>query len=447
VADTPFKGVPVPAVRVGQPAAALSFPRPLNRGPWIRAIKSQDTVLAGRRIVLSVDGGGSLEWQVGNDATGTVSQNYPDPALWRTVAETQFELAAGNCLELRALALPSGATETFDGGSAWPLYGVSGAIRLTAVYHHVDGVTPDQTIVAEKAIPAALGVDGLASVEPGGAWGQVIHIHIPNIKPAGNTPEDIAARSEWPRVHLTLEYRGGARVISCNVQEVPDQHIVEHDAADTTLHDAPAELGIPFKKPQLKGPDGATYDDNRFGPRLGFNVAARQTRRLGPQAWYWSCRTERLDLVTSEDPVAVQFSNTADWSSLMDGTSEPRWNADAPGWDLCAAYCKAPNNLHSRMRGNAAVLPMRVWVYARFTTNAGVAIGKIRFASSARSSVIVRVPETTTWTWITTTTFLEANVTSRDAACIVQVHGIVSAGTMELRYHAGEYGHYPIAPV
>jgi hypothetical protein len=59
----------------------------------------------------------------------------------------------------------------------------------------------------------------------------------------------------------------------------------------------------------------------------------------------------------------------------------------------------------------------------------------------------VRVPETTTWTWITTTTFLEANVTSRDAACIVQVHGIVSAGTMQLRYHAGEYGHYPIAPV
>jgi hypothetical protein len=403
-------------------------------------------VLAGRRIVLSVDGGGSLEWQSTNTATGGAGQVHPDPALWRTVAETQFELAAGNCLELRALALPSGATETFVVATGtWELYGVSAAIRLTAVYHHVDGVTPDQTIVAEKALDAALGTDGLASVEPGGAWGQVIHIHIPNIKPAGNTPAEIAARSEWPRVHLTLEYRGGARVISCNVQEVPDQHMVEHDAAESTLHDAPAELGIPFKKPQIKGPDGATYTDKRFGPAHGFTVAARQSRRLGPQAWYWSARTERLDLVTSEDPVAVQFSNTADWSSLMDGTSEPAWNPDAPGWDLCAAYCKPPNNLHSRLRGNAAVLPMRVWVFARWTSNLGVKVGKIRFQTTRRSSIVMIIPESTTWAWHTTTCFLEANVTSRDTAAIVQVHARVSAGTMELRYHAGEFGHYPIA--
>ena len=265
MADTPFKEIQIPFDRTAQPAAALGYPAPLNRTPWTRALKSQDTILAGRRPLLAYNGGGSLEWQVGSGASSGASQVYPDPELWRVVAESHATLCAGSCLELRALALPSGGTETYTSAlGTWEQHGPSASIRLVATY--TDANLNIQTVTVEKAIPkSSPAADGAEPTEASASWPNVLHVFVPAIKPGPDTPTTIAERSEWPRVRLQLAFRGGARVISANVCEVPDVHVVADTAEDVTAHGMPPMLGIPFKIPQTSGPPGASWEDFRFG--------------------------------------------------------------------------------------------------------------------------------------------------------------------------------------
>jgi hypothetical protein len=443
MANTPWKEVPLPFVRTPQSAADLSYPAQLYRTPWIRALRSQDSVLAGRRQLLTVGTGGSLEWQAGDGPSGGVSQTQPDPATWRVVAVSQVSLSPGASLELRALALPSGGTQTLvtnppPAPATYDAHGAQAAIRLVVALQ-TPGVA--QSVTVERPIPeSSLAADGAEVADDGAAWAGLQHLFVAGIKPKPNTLDKIAERSEGTTATLTLSYRGGARLVHASVCEVPDQHASSHDVGDTlgpsTAHDWPAELGMPHKIPQLKGADGATYDEPRFGTTRGMLVAERQTRRLGPVFWTWSSRTERLDEVTDTDPDPIEITSTSWVHWFEPGMSA--WSEDSPGWDLCAAYCKTPNNLSTRLRGNAAALPVRLRVHARWTTNLGTKVGRVRIQSTPRSWVEMVIPEISTWAWYTTTAYLEANVTSRDAFAIVQPFGKVSAGTMQLRYCTGE---------
>ena len=439
MANTQWKEVKLPLVRTPQSAADLSYPAQLYRTPWVRALRAQDSVLAGRRQLLTVGTGGSLEWQAGDGPSGGVSQTQPDPEDWRVVAVSQVLLSPGASLELRALALPSGGTQTFKPFTGtWPSHGAQAAIRLLV---ELDTPGAAQSITVERPIPeSSLEADGAEVADDGAAWTGLQHLFVGGIKPTPNTLDKIAERSEGTTATLTLSYRGGARLVHASVCEVPDRHASSHDVGDTlgpsTAHDWPAELGMPHKIPQLKGVDGATYDEPRFGTTRGMLVAERQTRRLGPVFWTWSSRTERLDEVTDTDPDPVEITSTTLVHWFDSGVSA--WSEDAPGWDLCAAYCKTSNNLTTRMRGNAASLPVRLRVWARWTTNLGAKVGLVRFQSTARSWVEIKIPETSTWAWYTTTAYLEANVTSRDTFAIVQPFARVSAGTMQIRYCIGE---------
>jgi hypothetical protein len=440
MANTQWKEVKLPLVRTPQSAADLSYPAQLYRLPFVRALQSQDTVLAGRRQVLQVGTGGSLEWQAGDGPSGGLSQNQPDPEDWRTVGESVVTLSPGACLELRALALPSGGTQTFIPAlGTWEAHGAAAAIRLIVSYSTPTG---SQSVTIERPIPtSSLAADGAETPDAGAGWGELQHIFVGSIRPKLNTLDKIADRSEGTTVTVTLAYRGGARVIHASVCEVPDQHASSHDTGDTlgpsTAHDWPPELGIPHKIPQLKGVDGATYDEPRFGTDRGMSVAERQTRRLGPVFWAWSSRAERLDEVTDTDPNPLEITSTS-WVHWLDA-AVTEWDPDAPGWDLCAAYCKTPNNLSTRLYGNAAAIPVRVRVHARWTTNLGVKIGTVRIQSTPRSWVELVIPESTAWKWHEAIAYLEANVTARDAFAIVQPFAKVSAGTMQIRYSVGEF--------
>lgn len=447
MADTPWKegDSPLRRVRSGQPAAALSYPAQLYGAPWVRVHQSQDQVLAGRRQLLHVGIGGSREWQVGNGASGGASQTYPSPSTWRVVADAWAELGPGAALELRVLALPSGGTETEithppPTPNSWEQYGPAGAVKLELSYETPTGT---QTVTIVRPIPASSPlVDGQTNTDPGAAWAELQHVFVPDIRPGIASQASVAARSDDTRVRLTMSYRGGARVIEASVCEVPDRHVRSHDltakTGPSTAHDWPTSTGLPHKQPRIKGVDGATHDEPRFGPLRGFAVARRQTAKLGPRLWSWSSHAERLAEVADTDPDPVEVTSTSLVSIL--GTTQTAWDPDAPGWDIVGAYCRSPNNLATRMRGNACAIPVRVWVHARFTTNLGVKTGVVRFQSTARSWVEIEVPESSTWAWYSATAYLEANESSRDADAIVQVLARVSAGTMQIRYHCGEFG-------
>ena len=131
------------------------------------------------------------------------------------------------------------------------------------------------------------------------------------------------------------------------------------------------------------------------------------------------------------------------WSNANSGAA---WDADAAGWDIPTHYCRpAPTNLDSRLAGNASAVPVRVWVYARFTTDAAGFIGTVRFASSPRSHVEVTIPEASTWAWYTRTGWIDGPVNQQDSYPVGQDFAKVTGGTMEIRAWSVHHGEYPVA--
>jgi hypothetical protein len=447
VANTPYKVTELAKEYIAASSLAASYPSPLRREPFAAAMRSQDSVLAGRRLLVSQHTGGCNEWLVDSVATGGFGQSKPLATVWRVVARARTELMAGAVLVARVIAVPSGATEYFGAGSRYLFDGASGAVRFVIDYINTSVQTASETVIMPLA--SSDQADGVEDDSTAGrAWQQLQHRAVLNVRPADVAEDQAEAAkwSEWPTVTMSVEHRGGARVVHASLAEEVYTHTVADivDAA-TTCNGIKKEQTLVSVYPVEDEADGATYEEYRHGVHRLLNVAARQTARVGPRICHWTAYSEELSEVadTEADAIAIT-SATAVRVSWQHANANTTWLADAPGWDIPQTR-RLPEHLSSRLSG-AAVSPVRLRVYARFSAVGGDT-GYLRVQSTARSWVTVAIDQATigtTWTWVTITGFLEANTAGDDAYAIVQDFAWTTGGTLELRAWDLSYGDYEV---
>jgi len=448
VANNPYKKTEL--ARAYFPASSLgaSWPSALLREPFAKAMRTQDSTLAGRRLLVSQHTGGCDEWLVDNTATGAFTQSKPGPLVWRVVARARTELAAGQVLTARVIAVPSGATETIGAGSLYLYDGASGQIRWTIDYANANAIPDTATETVTLGLAQSAEPDGVEDTsQPGRAWQQLQHRAVLGVQPAAvaNDPAELAKWSEWPTITVTVEHRGGARVVFSSLTEEPSEHAVADTVTSaTTANGIDPTYKLQGVYPVEEEEDGVTYEEHRHGVERLLYVAARQSERIGPRICHWSSHSEERTEPTDTEADAVQVTSASQVRvSWQDAGSNTRWDPDAPGWDIAQAQ-RHPEAL--RLSG-AAVSPVRLRVYARFT-GAGSAIGYLSAQSSERSRVIVSIPQATvgtTWTWLTITGFLETNIAGDDTYAIVQDFAwVTTGGTLEIRYWDLSYGDYSV---
>lgn len=448
MADSQYKVLPLPlALKPGQPSAAasVSFPSALMRDPWRTALRGPDNVPAARRRIVTQHTGGSSEWCSGNFTVGGGSQEYPAPDVWRTVCRSRFELGPGCALQVNVIAVRSGQTEITSGGG-WAGYGAGGRVRVSLSYENTSADTA--TASAELALPASIETDAWEPTTAGGSWGALLFASAVLVHPAAalGSASEQAKWSEWPTVDVVVEHLGGARVIQCELVEVPREHVVVDTVEESSLHGWPATQQIPTPRPAIEDKDGASFDEHRFGTHRGLHVAARQTERAGPIIAQWSSYAEALAEVADTENDAIAITSKS-WVGVSLGSSITTWDANNPGHDVAGHYARpVPENLAERLDG-AAAIPVRARVWARFTTT-GSNTGRVKLQTSARSWLIVKVPQsasTTTYAWHEAIGWVESTDAVDDGAVNLQDFGKVTGGTMEIRDWAVQFGEFEVA--
>jgi hypothetical protein len=399
--------------------------------------QSQDSILVGRRVFVSRHTGGAHEFLVDNTATGGVAQGKPDAVTWRRVAHARFEQQPSTALLARFLYVPSGATE-FNAGGTWDLSGVGGMTRVVATW---ENGTSSETATVERTLDGEDDADGAEKLDPGAQWGQLQHYVAPVIRPANaaNDFADAEAFAEWPTVTIEVEDKGGARVLHTMVGEVPVAHVALDTTTDPTLTgSAPA---WETDRPQIEAPDGASFEEHRYGIFRSMEVAARQTERVGPVIGQWSAYDERAAGVTDTD-VIPRTTTAATFARISAGLNTA-WDEDEVGTFVMGTL-RAPEHLSTRITG-AGSAPVLIRVRARFS-GAGAALGVCRFASTDRSYVDVIVDQAvvgSTWTWVTAHGTLEASIASDDWWPKLQdFFRSDGAAQLEVRAWAVSYGDY-----
>lgn len=431
-----------------KPASPLlvSAPSGLIAPPFRAALESQDTIWNGARLLFVQHTGGSAEW-LANAATGGASQANPDAVTWRVVGRGKAVLSAGGVLQHRALAARSGASEEFV-PSLWAFKSKQATSRIEIDYERYSPPdTEDDT--AQVGLLPSEDDDGLEDTTAGSGWQLLEHYNTFWVRPTpDNTSALLEPWSEWPTLTFTAAHRGGVRMFWQSLSERDGgDHVVAHDVTSaTSMHGYSDVQGSehPTAYPQTKAATGDAYDENRFGTDRGLYVAERQTQRMGPQIANWSSYAERTTEVSDTEADPFSTGSTS-WVGISDPDSTG-YDADGAGWDFPTHWHRpAPNNLEGRLGNNAAVVPVRAWVYARFTTDLATETGYVRFSTSERSSLTIEIPEESTWAWYTATGWLEGPVNQLDDYALLQDHAKVTGGTMEIRAWSIGFGEFPVA--
>ncbi|HET6494117.1 MAG TPA: hypothetical protein VFH61_01990 [Thermoleophilia bacterium] len=440
MSDTQYKRTPATPDFLPASSLALSDPSELVRPPAQAAARSVDSTLGGRRMVLSRHTGGAHQFLVDSTATGGASQGKPDAVTWRRVAFDRFEQQAGTALVVRIVYVPSGASEYQDLAS-WELSGVGGQVRVTVSWSL--GGSSESTSV-ERTLDGEVDPDGAEQLGDGAQWGQLQHQVATIIRPgdAANDFAVAAAFSEWATTELAVEDRGGARVVHVSVAEVPVEHVTDDKALEPSLSGSSPQWET--NRPQTEAPDGANFEEHRYGAFRALQVTARQTQRVGPIVAQWSAYSETAAGVTDTD-VAPRSRTLATFARLSAGLNTA-WDPSEVGW-FVQGTARAPEHLASRIVG-AGSIPVLIRVEARFT-GAGAAVGVVRFASSHRSWVDVLADQAvigTTWTVLEQRGWLEASIASDDYWPVLQdFFRSDGANTLEVRGFSVSYGDFTVS--
>jgi hypothetical protein len=401
---------------------------------------SQDSIFVGRRVIASRQSGGSHEFLVDGSPSGQAQQGKPDADTWRTVAALKTEQHPGTSLVVRAIAAPSGASEYFDPNSAtYKIWGVGGETRALITWTSSDGVYTDTQEIVFTPI-AEPDPEGAEPIGAGAQWAQLQHLVATAVAPDGalSLPAEAAKWAEWPTVEIALDDRGGARVIHASVTETPAEHTVTDTETAVTLTGSSPQWET--RRPQTEAPDGATFEEHRYGTRRLMDVAARQSKRTGPIVAQWSTYSERGAAVTDTAPPGVSTSSGT-WVNLHPLATNTAWDPLEVGWDIIGTL-RAPEHLHTRISG-AGSIPVLIRLEAKFAV-AGDAIAWVRFASSSRGWVDVELDQATigdTWSEVRQRGWLEAAIASDDGYPILQAF-VRSDGveTVSVRWFSVSYG-------
>lgn len=349
--------------------------------PWTRLrwsplgalMRAQDTVPAtSRRIVASWSLSGAQDWAQPNgtndpNAGGASPQTYPTND-WRTLGVHQAHVTPGCELRAQVLYCPAGLVH--KGGGPWASDGAWGEFRVRATW--TNGVATDgpnnHSMMMEGSTKGTY--TGLENSGAGQNWSDIREKQITDIRPAEYLTDPAVAVdfSEWTDVELTLQIRGGARVIAVCVFEVPRAHVTLHSNDQlTSVHAMPPSNAPQTSFPQTKAADGTTYEEHRFGTRRLMQVAERQSERLGPRimsmsAWNESTIDPLTD--TEPDPLTVQ---SASYLDLITGAAG--YDLNGPGWIVAGSNAQLHRLCDPRLiaRGRFAVVPARVRVDASCT--------------------------------------------------------------------------------
>jgi hypothetical protein len=442
MSDTPYKKTLARDEFAVADSLALSSPSELRRPPAQAMSAAQDSSLAGRRQLHSRQTGGAQVWLVPGTASGGVTQTKPDPDTWRRVSHSKVEQQPGTNLVARAIAVPSGASEYFvAGGGTWEVWGVGGETRISFDWSAV-GVGDTGSAVVIFTPINEVDPEGAEQVGAGAQWAQLQHFAATGIVPdeVQNLPAEQVNWSEWPTVEISIADRGGARIVHASVSESPAEHVVEDTATSVTLTGSSPQWET--NRPQIEAADGGTFEEHRYGSHRAMETAARQTARVGPLVAQWTAYDERSALVTDIDPPG-RTTNSATFSRISRGTNAA-WDGDEVGHDIIGTQ-RAPEHLFTRISGASSV-PVRIRVDARFG-GAGAGSAVVRFASSSRGWIDLDLDQAaigSTWTEVTASGWLEANIASDDGFAVLQdffrTDGVAE---VYVRFWSVSYGDYP----
>lgn len=415
--------------------------------PFRRLWRAQDSQPAqSRRVLAEYSLAGSVQWSVPDayiDPDGG-AQNYPietsggSPA-WREVGRYRGRLTAGCMLESHVMYCPAGLVQRQVGGSyesagAWAEY------RVAVTWSREGTVTgPHYWTLSMPGSP--LGPYGGAEPSVQGAdWDDLEERLLETIRPPDVDDDlDLAAdMSEWPEVDITLEVRGGERIVHATVYEVPDRHVQRHDdSGPQTVHGAPS-ADVPFPASAREdAPDVGAYENHRHGTVRTMQVAQRQGERLGPRVMSWSAHVHAESYTGNR---YLEVAPSADFVEAFDPNIEG-WDPEHPGWVVACSTAKL-HRLHGvAARGRLAVVPVTVWVDAsRADTGVGDAV--VRLQSGQYEWLDVTFDATVGRRTIRTYGYLESQVHGDHAAANLVLLAQVTGAPLRIYGVSVEFGHF-----
>jgi hypothetical protein len=204
-----------------------------NRALW----KAQDTQTCSYRTLCEyagLDGAGTWNVPAGTtDPTMTVAQEYPNADVWRTVAINHARLTPGCVLSMHCIYCPAGLTQKIvDPVPEWQSAGAWAQLRAVITWTSSDcttSVETTHTLAIEGSNKGDWG--GAENTEAGSDWFDLREKMINRMLPPGydSDPAIGVTYSEWTDVKITLQVRGGERIVHAIVHEVPFAHYQEWD--------------------------------------------------------------------------------------------------------------------------------------------------------------------------------------------------------------------------
>lgn len=410
---------------------------PVAWHPTANVMGAQDTLCASAARVLATVGlAGSDEYPFdqSEDVDGAAAQAYPTADEWRTIwGPLPRHVTPGCYLEAHVIYVPSGNTHR-EGEQDWEGDGARGDIRVRATWTNgaeTDG--PNNHAVALE--PSLLGDDAVAGADAGqlptdagGEWTVLRETLIEEIWPPGvdSSASTAADFAEWTQVELEIQLRGGARIVDVFVYERPLRHAQEHDdVSPQSCHAFHVGAGEPVAQvtqvPQSEVVDGLVWEDQRFGSHQTLRVGSRQGERLSDPGLAWTAWTSEDDTFDELDIPPLTLSGATTPTGIFTGTAG--YDEDAAAWLVSGAYSQrhdACEPLQVMRNGGRAVVEVRVWVDAEWTSGGG-ASGWIRLQSSPTEWVDVEFTDSGTRETLEVIGWLETQVAADQDHATLQV--------------------------
>ncbi len=460
MSDTEYKGRNLIGLEPGEPAIGGLAPMTLCRWEPLGGLeRAQDRIVAGAwgRTVADWSLSGATDWAQPNGTsdpnTHLANNIYPDAAVWRRLGTYRVNVTPGCQLEARVFYCPAGLTQKFTDDTdlngtpdAYESAGAWAELRIGHAWQQTPGGATTPIAYRSMSMEGSLNGTWGGAENTGVAgqnWNDLKDDYIFDIRPAGYTtdPSVAAAYSEWSTVELRIEVRGGARVQQVVIYEVPLAHVQDHDNAGLkSVHAMPAGLAPQMPMPMIKPPNGATWDENRFGITQLMQVAERQSERLGPRLMHVSSWRESDASIwdqTEQNP----FTTTSPTFVALDGSGLTQWSAESHGWIIAGAHAKLHRLCEPRLiarDGAFAVMPVRV----RIDASQSAGTGTVRVQSGPFDWV--DVPITGARAWSTLTGYLESQVYADHHWANVQVFVRCTSGTLSVYNVVVDYNAWPL---
>lgn len=410
--------------------------------PFRRLWRAQDSQPGqARRVLAQYSLSGAQQWAV---PAGTVdpesgANTYPLESVWREVGSYHGRLTAGCMLEAHLMYCPAGLVQRTE-GLAYVSAGAWAELRVGVTWTNGANSTGPHFWTAAMAGSPYGPYGGQENTGAGEDWESMRERLLEGIRPPGSEDNlDLAADySEWSDVEITLEVRGGERIVHAVVYEMPDRHVHRHDDdGPQTVHGAPA-ADVPFPvSAREDAPDAGVYENHRLGTVRTMQTAERQGERLGPHFLAWTSSRHQSDFSSARHVSITASSNFVD---VFDSSFEG-WDAEYPGWVVAGSVAQL-HRLHGQaMNDRAAVVPVTVWVdAARGDLGSGDAV--VRLQSGPYEWIDVEFDNSVARRTVKAYGYLESQVHGDHAAANLVVQAQVTGLPLYLYGVSVAFGHW-----